>query len=171
MHTFLVERPLFRPLHLLRLSIYRRPNQGYRQPGGKDNPKSGNPLCCRILPDIAGDCRILPDIAGDCRKLHAGPRGPDIAGYCRILPDFAGFCRILPDFARFCQNIAGYCRILPDETSGKVRQRSAIFGNNGFAGYCQILPADCRKLLTTPALWFLCARYLARKTLPRLNHP
>ena len=77
------------------------------------------------------------------------------AGYCWILPEIAGYCRILPE-------IAGYCRILPDETSGKVRQRSAIFGNNGFAGYCQILPADCRKLLTTPALWFLCARYLAR---------
>ena len=130
----------------------RRPNQGYRQPGGKDNPKSGNPLCCRILPDIAGDCRILPDIAGDCRKLHAGPRGLDIAGYCRILPDFA---RILPD-------IAGYCRTKRLAKFGNVRQRSAIFGNIGFAGYCQILPADCRKLLTTPALWFLCARYLAR---------
>ena len=108
----------------------RRPNQGYRQPGGKDNPKSGNPPCCRILLDGAGDCRILPDIAGDCRKLHAGPRGLDIAGYCRILPDFAGFCK----------NIAGYCRMLPDETSGKVRQRSATFGNIRQQWVCRILP-------------------------------
>ena len=100
----------------------------------------------------AGYCRILPEIAGNCMRGRGDQILPDIAGYCRILPDFAGFCK----------NIAGYCRTLPDETSGKVRQRSAIFGNNGFAGYCQILPADCRKLLTTPALWFLCARYLAR---------
>ena len=118
-----------------------------------------------MLPDIAGiarDCWILPDIAGDCRKLHAGPRGLDIAGYCRILPDIAGFCRILPDFARILPDIAGYCRTKRLAKFGNVRQRSAIFGNIGFAGYCQILPADCRKLLTTPALWFLCARYLAR---------